>query len=113
MKLHARHFLGVLIVVALSMPLWAHSSVRTDSTPYDPMSAVMVGKTSLQPGHYRLKAKEGQSQLNILHDGKVIATVPCHWVQLPSKASNSEIFSDKHQVTRVEFRGREEALKVG
>lgn len=114
MKLQARHFLGVLIVAALAAPLWARGgSFRTDSTTYDTLHAVMIGSASLQPGHYRLKAKEGQSPLTILQNGKVIATVPCHWVKLPSKAHNSEILSNKNQVTRVEFQGREEAVKVG
>ena len=114
MRVHLKQYLGVLAVLAMAMPVWAgRSSSRTDSTPYDTMQTVTIGKTQLKAGHYTLKAKEAQHQLRVLQDGKLLATVPCHWVKLAKKADNSEIISNKNKVTRVEFEGRPEAVKVG
>ena len=62
-------------------------------------------------GNYQLRAEEGQSNLEIIHDGKVVATVPCSWMQLPSKAEYSEVQSNANQVTQVQFSGRTEAIQ--
>ncbi|MGE5327058.1 MAG: hypothetical protein ACM3NO_08455 [Deltaproteobacteria bacterium] len=114
MRVHWKQYLGVLAVLAMAMPVWAgRSSSRTDSTPYDTMQTVTIGKTQLKPGHYTLKAKESQDELRVLQNGKLLATVPCHWVKLAKKPDNSEIVSNKNKVTRVEFEGRAEALKLG
>ncbi|MGH9717758.1 MAG: hypothetical protein ACRD4R_13665 [Candidatus Acidiferrales bacterium] len=72
-----------------------------------------IGHTDLQPGHYTLKANESKDKLRVLHNGKVVATVPCHWVKLQQKPNNTEIFSNKNRVTRVEFQGRRDAISVG
>jgi hypothetical protein len=113
MNFHAKKCIGVLAVAALALPLWAGSSSHTDSTPFDAVQTAKIGQTQLQPGHYTLKAKESGNQLEILQEGKLIATVPCSWVELPQKAKNSEVLSSKNQVTQVEFRGRTEAVKIG
>jgi hypothetical protein len=114
MRVHLKQYLGVLAILAMAMPVWAaRGSSRTDSTRYDTMQTVMIGKTQLKPGHYTLKAKESQDQLRVLRDGALVATVPCHWVKLAKKPDNSEIFSSKNKVTKVEFGGRLEAVKVG
>ncbi len=114
MKLHAKLYLGVLSVLILTMPTWAgKSSPHKDSTDYDVSQITMLGSTQLQPGHYTITAREAESQLDILQDGKVIATVPCQWVRLPKKAEQSEITSDGNRVSGVEFEGRMEAVKIG
>jgi hypothetical protein len=114
MKSHIRHYLGVLSVLILAMPVWAaKNSSRKDSTDYDVTQVTMVGNTRLQPGHYTIEAREFENQFGILRDGKVIATVPCHWVKLPKKAEESEISSNRNRVNEVEFEGRAEAVKVG
>jgi hypothetical protein len=101
--------LAVLILVAPSL-----ASSRKDSTGFNPAQPTTIGNTQLQPGQYTLEATEGQNQLKVLRDGKVIATVPCHWVQLPAKPDSSEVLSDSNnQVTEIRFQGRPEAVRIG
>lgn len=111
MRFQVKPYLAVLAIFAFAMV--ASASMRTDSTRYNVTQMTKIGHTQLKPGNYTLKAQESKDQLRVLHDGKLIATVPCHWMKLAKKADNSEIFSNKNRVTRVEFQGRKEALKVG
>ncbi|HKV04615.1 MAG TPA: hypothetical protein VJO53_05860 [Candidatus Acidoferrales bacterium] len=114
MRFHPKQFLGALVVLALAMPLWARTnSSHTDSTTLDADQGMTIGKTQLQPGQYTLKATESGDQLEVRKDGQLIASVPCHWVELSKKASDSEIISDQHRVIQVQFQGRTEAAKIG
>lgn len=108
-------FLGAVIAtLILTAPTWAASnSSHRDSTSFDVAQVTTVGNTQLQPGHYTLEANESESQLNVLKNGKVIATVPCHWVQLQKKANYSEVLSNNNQVNEVRFEGRTQAAQVG
>jgi hypothetical protein len=111
MRQYAKKCLAVIAVLLFAAVVWA--STRTDSTQYDVSQTVKIGTTQLKPGHYTLKASESQDQLRVLHQGKLVATVPCHWIKLNQKANNSEILSNRNRVTRVEFKGRQEAVRVG
>jgi len=114
MSLKPKFFGAVAAMVVFTAPVWAAStSSHKDSTSIDIGQATTVGNTQLQPGHYTFEAKEDQTQLNVLQNGKVIATVPCHWVQLQRKANTSEILSNKNQVNEIRFGGRTEAVRVG
>ena len=114
MFLKPKFFGAVVATLILTAPAWAASnSSHKDSTAFDVSQATTIGNTQLQPGHYTFEANEDQSQLNVLKDGKVIATVPCHWVQLKKKASSSEILSNNNQVNEVRFGGRTQAAHVG
>lgn len=111
MRLHLKQIISVLAIFVFAMVVWA--STRVDSTRYVVTQTINIGQTQLKPGHYTLKANESNDKLRVIHDGKLVATVPVHWVKLQNKADNTEIFSNKNQVTRVEFRGRREAVSVG
>lgn len=114
MFLKPKFFGAVVATIILTAPAWAASnSSHKDSTRFDATRATTIGNTQLQPGHYTFEAKEDQSRLNVLKDGKVIATVPCHWVQLQKKPSASEVFSNKNQVNEIKFEGRTQAAQVG
>lgn len=110
MRFQVKRYLGLLAIFAFAMVVWAS---RTDSTPYDVTQPTEIGHAQLEPGHYTLKATESKDQLRVLQNGKVVATVPCHWVKLSQKPQNSEILSNKDKVTRVEFQGRAEAANIG
>lgn len=111
MRVYIKKSLSLITVLVFAAVAWG--STRTDSTAYDVTQPIEIGQSQLQPGHYTLKANESTDQLRVLHNGKLVATVPCHWVKLPQKANNSEILSNKDKVTRVEFQGRREAVSVG
>jgi hypothetical protein len=114
MSLKPKFFGAVAAMVVLTAPVWAAStSSHKDSASIDFAKTTTIGNTQLQPGRYTFEAKEDQSQLNVLKNGRVIATVPCHWVQLEKKANNSEILSNKNQVNEIKFGGRTEAIQVG
>lgn len=114
MSFKPKFFGAVVAAVILTAPLWAaSSSSHTDSTAFDVAHATTIGNTHLQPGHYTFEAKEDQSRLNVMRNGKVVATVPCHWIQLQKKPSASEILSNKNQVNEIRFEGRTEAAQVG
>jgi len=108
-------FFGVVVAMLfLTASAWAASnSSHKDSTGFDVAQATIIGNTHLQPGHYTFEANEDQSQLNVLQNGKVVATVPCHWVQLQKKPSSSEILSNNNQVNEVRFAGRTQAAHLG
>jgi hypothetical protein len=106
-----KKYFAVLAIFAFGAVVWA--STRTDSTSYDVTQTTEIGHAQLKPGHYTIKARESMDKLKVIHDGRVVATVPCHWVELHQKADNSEIFSTKDRVTRVEFEGRKDAISVG
>jgi hypothetical protein len=114
MSFKPKFFGAVIAAVILTAPAWAASnSSHKDSMAFDIEQATTIGNTQLQPGHYTFEANEDQSRLNVLHNGKVVATVPCHWVQLQKKASSSEVLSNNNQVNEIKFRGRTEAAQVG
>jgi hypothetical protein len=93
--------------------LGGEKSSRNLSMDFDTADILTIGNTQLQPGHYTFDANQSNNELEVLKDDKIVAKVPCHWVQLPKKAQDSEIFSDHSRLTKVEFEGRTEAVKVG
>lgn len=114
MSLKPKFFGAVVAAVILTAPVWAASnSSHKDSTGFDVNQVTTIGNTQLQPGHYTFEAREDQSQMTVLRDGKVVATVPVHWVQLSTKPSDSEVLTNNNQVNEVRFRGRTQAAQLG
>ena len=96
------------------LPSWAKPKPdRTDTAKWEPLQAVTVGNTEIQPGDYTLRAQESGTMVEVLHDGKVVAQVPCHWIELPQKAANTEVSTNDNKVTQIEFAGRTEAIQIG
>jgi len=109
-----RTYLLTGAVLLIVLPMWAKPKAdRTDTATWQPLDTVMVGTTQIQPGDYTLRAQESGKLLEVLHAGKVVAQVPCHWVELPKKAANTEVSTNNNKVTEVEFAGRTEALQIG
>jgi hypothetical protein len=105
---NGKKYLVVFAFSLITLPVWA---AHTDSLSWNPVQSMTIGTTQVMPGNYQLRAEEGQSNLEVIHDGKVVATVPCSWMQLPSKAEYSEVQSNANQVTQVQFSGRTEAIQ--
>jgi hypothetical protein len=101
-----------VFAVAFSVSPAKASSGKVSAT-YSATEAVTVGQTHLKPGTYSFEAVEGQNQVEILKNGKEVGTVSCQWVKLPTKAPDTEIQTDAGRVTQVNFRGKDEAAKIG
>lgn len=114
MSLDAKQFLGSLAIIFLAIPVWARpAAARTDVAQWDNPQTTAIGNTQLKPGDYHLKAREAENQLEVLGpDGRVVAQVPCHWVQLSEKAQDTEIITDKDRIVQVRFQGRTEAIQI-
>lgn len=90
------------------MPVLAH----TDSVAFHSDGTATIGETQLKQGDYELKVEDNAKNLRITQDGKLIAQVPVHWIQLPKKSHDTEVDLTKNQVTEVEFAGSNEAVQV-
>ena len=105
MKLNVKTTLGGLVVLAMVMPVWAH----TDSIHYVTTTNTTIAGHSLAPGSYDLKADDSTNQVTVEQNGSVVAQVPCKWVQLPKRADHDAILSDQSNVTELDFSGKTEA----
>lgn len=99
--------LSVVAALLLAMPIWA---AHTNTVSWDVSQSTTIGGTQIQPGAYILRVDDGGSQVQVLSRGKVVASIPCQWTQLPQKAQNSEVDVDSGQVTQVKFEGKTGAL---
>jgi hypothetical protein len=91
-----------------ALPVWA---AHVNSVDWVPTRTMTIGGKQIQPGTYSLKAEEGKSELQVTAKGKVVATIPCHWTPLPSKATDSQVASDGDKVTQVQFGGQASAVQ--
>ena len=110
MLVNGKKFIAALAFCFAALPAWAGHIDSHDWTPYQPVTIVNHGNSTR--GHYQLKAEEGKSELEVTSKGKVVATVPCSWTQLPAKASDSEVSTDGVKVTGVQFAGRPSAIQI-
>lgn len=91
----------VLAVLIIAMPIWA----RSKSAEVHLTDPATIGTTQLQPGAYTLKVDDGGTQVSVVRQGKIIAEVPCHWVQLSAKPKTTEVNFTANQITEIEFGG--------
>jgi hypothetical protein len=108
MSLRVKHFIAVLAVVALTSPVWA----RTYKETIAPDKDTMIGGTQLKAGSYDLAGDPAKKELQILLNGKVMATVPGQWVKLPQKPKYSTVVSDGNKITEVQFSGSDQAFQL-
>jgi hypothetical protein len=101
-------YFAALTFSLISLPVWA---AHLDSMSWELHETTTIGSAQVEPGNYLFRAEEGQSELQIIQDGKVIAKVPCGWTHLMKKANESEIQILNHQMIQVQFAGRREAIQ--
>jgi hypothetical protein len=104
----AKHCLAVLVVLTVTLPVWA----RTYKETINPEKDTMIGSTQLKAGSYDLTADPAKKELQVLVNGKVMATVPGDWVKLPQKPQYSTVISDGNKITQVQFSGSDQAFQV-
>jgi hypothetical protein len=107
MRIRVKYYLAVLAVLATIMPLWAR--VYKESLTIDTNKT--IGSAQLKAGTYDLMADDAKKELNILQNGKAIATVQGQWVKLPQKAQYSTVVSDGDKITQVQFSGSDQAFQ--
>ena len=108
MDIRTKTWLAVVAVLVLSLPIWA----RTESAQLVVNHPVTIGAQQLEPGTYNIKANQGEKQINVVRadNGKVVASVPCEWVQLAQKARQTEVLFNADRVVEVDFSGKTEAV---
>ena len=101
---------AVAAALVLSLPIWA----RTDSAQLVVDHPVTIGAQQLEPGTYNLKANDGEKQINVVRadNGKIVASIPCEWVQLAQKARQTEVLFDADRVVEIDFSGKTEAVAI-
>jgi hypothetical protein len=104
----AKHCLAVLAVLTLTLPVWA----RTYKETINPEKDTTIGTAQLKAGSYDLMADPAKKELQILENGKVMATVQGAWVKLPQKPQYSTVISDGNKITQVQFSGSDQAFQV-
>lgn len=112
MRWSAKQYLGGLAILFLALPVWARPD-KTYTAEWDNTQATTIGSTKVEPGTYTVKAHENQDQLDIVQNGRLVAQLPCHWITLPKKASDTEVDTNHNQIVKVEFQGKTEAVRVG
>jgi len=108
MEIRTKTCLAVVAMLALSLPMWA----RTDSAQLVVDHPVTIGAQQLEPGSYNVKAHDGEKQISIVRadNGKIVASVPCEWVQLAQKPRQTEVLFNADRVVEIDFGGKTEAV---
>ncbi len=108
-----RAMLTAAVILLFSIPAMARADKgRMDTTKWMADQETKIGNIDLKPGDYEFRSEESGNQLQVLHDGKMVGEVSCHWVQLPKKPADSEVLTDNNQITQVTFAGRAEAAQI-
>jgi hypothetical protein len=100
--------LAILSFLTLTIPVWA----RTYTAPLSVSKNAAIGGTQLKAGDYQLTADPDKKEVEVLQNGKVLATVPGQWVKLPQKPQYSTVIFDGDKITQVQFSGTDQALQV-
>lgn len=100
--------LAILAVLALSAPVFA----RSISQPLYLSQPATIGSTTLQPGHYELKADPNTNQVRVERDGKLVATVEGRTVTLNTKAPYSAVMMDGQRIHEIQFGGKTKAIDI-
>lgn len=110
MRIRFGEVIAGLAIFVMAAPVWARP--RTDTAQLDVTDTITVAGTELQHGTYKLQAEENGNQLRISRDGKLIAEVPCQWVQLPKKADQTQVISTGNHVDEIDFHGKTQAVQL-
>jgi hypothetical protein len=108
MRNFAKYATTMAAVAVLSLPVWA----RTQSATLIVEAPMQIGTTQLERGTYEIRASEGQDHVTVVKDGKAVVEVPCQWIQLNKRASQSEIVTSENRVTEIDFGGKTEAVQI-
>jgi hypothetical protein len=107
------------VAVGLVLLLTASASAASRGSLVIPEKVSVEGK-SLPAGEYSVKWEgDGPNvELNILHDGKLVATVPAHTIELKQKDQEDSVLTKKsndgtESLFEIHFSGKRYAFAVG
>jgi hypothetical protein len=107
MRLHAKHYLTGMALLALAIP----ASARTLKQTLILTTSETIGSTQLKPATYDITADDTKMELNILQKGKIIATIPGQWVKIPQKSVSSSVVSTGDKITEIQFGGSDQVFQ--
>ena len=106
MRIGNKLFISGAAVLTLTMPVWA----RTYKQSLPLQKDATIGSAQLKPGEYQLTADDSKTELSILRNGKVVATVQGQWVKI-EKPQDSTVLSDGDKITQVQFGRSDQAFQ--
>lgn len=107
MRLNYKKYLVIFAFSLITVPV---CSAHTDSASWEPTQPITIGTAQVKPGNYRLRADEDLGDLQIMQGGKMIAAIPCYWIDIPKKPAETKIEVNNNRVTEVQFKGRPVAI---
>ena len=100
-----------LFTFVAAAPVWGRPHPAHTATAYV-TTTTTIGTTQLQPGEYELRVETDATQLQVVKEGKVVATVPVQWVQLTNKPAETTVLMDSNKITEVDFGGNIQAVQI-
>jgi hypothetical protein len=101
--------LGVMVLAAFAVA--APGRTRTNTVTMDIVHPMTIAGTTLRPGSYEFHIKAGDNQVEILKDDNLVARVQGEWVELDSKAEQSQVLSTNNTIQEIDIQGDREALR--
>ena len=108
MGLKCGRLLITLTILALAAPVWAHTRTATAYL----LDTTTIAGTTLKPGEYQFKVEDSATELQVMQNNKVVAKVPVQWIQLPNKATGTQVVLNNNQITEVDFGGNTQAVQI-
>jgi hypothetical protein len=100
---------GLMVLAAFAVA--APGRVRTNTITMDIVHPMTIAGTTLPPGSYEFHVKAGDNQVEILKNDNLVARVQGEWVELDSKAEQSQILSTNNVIQEIDVQGDREALR--
>jgi hypothetical protein len=107
MRVRFGSVLAASAILALALPVWA----RSLNVTLDLMNSATIAGKQLKPGHYRFVANPKASDVKVYRNYKLIAMVPGHWVNKPSKSPYTDVVLTKRQISELDFAGKTQAIR--
>ena len=111
---------NLLPALALLLAATAFAAKNVNKGSIEVFDPLTVSGHQLAPGHYKLTWDgTGPSvELMISSQGKLVATVPAHLIDLSQAGHDNAIVSQKNDdgsesLTEIDFRGKKYALAIG
>ena len=108
MRIRTKHYLVASAIVLLSLPVWA----RTKSASFTTTESFTESGKQINPGDYTVKVKDGDTQFVITKDGEVVYQGACHWIQLKTKSSVTQVQFNANGISEIDFSGDTQAVQV-